>query len=378
MSSAAEFNLDMFLSGFSLLVTVISAFLISWLAIRFVVRRFNLYGFYPRDVFEYFEHMFGIYPDDIDREAAERHFRCLHHPVDCSVVEFCWHCIAVAVFRNPESLRSWIGQRMTSLKWVLLFAACVYVGGVALLYLAQRTIMYPVPQKVRVSPADAGFPQAQEVILDIQDGEKIIAWHVPPLGNKPVVIFFHGNGDILAWREPRFRKLTEDGTGLIAVSFRGYGGSSGQPSESGLLFDGDAAYRFATTLYPPQRIVPWGYSLGSGVAVALAATHPVGKLILEAPYSSTVDVAAAMYPFIPVRWLLRDQFHSDERIAKVTAPLLVMHGEKDSVIAIRFGEKLFDLAPGPKRLVRFPLGTHVNLYDFGAIETAHAFLAEPN
>jgi pimeloyl-ACP methyl ester carboxylesterase len=267
---------------------------------------------------------------------------------------------------------------MNVLKWILLLGVAGYGILVATLYLMQRTMMYPIPQKTRVSPAVAGFPQAQEVFLDTQDGETIIAWHVPPEGNKPVVIFFHGNGDVLAWREPRFRKLTEDGTGLIAVSFRGYGGSTGRPTESGLLLDADAAYRFAAAHYPPERIVPWGYSLGTGVAVALAATHPVGKLILEAPYSSMVDVAAAMYPVVPVRWLLQDQFRSDERIGKITVPLLVMHGEKDTVIAISFGEKLFDLAPGPKRLVRFPLGTHVNLDDLGAIDIAHAFLAEPN
>jgi hypothetical protein len=274
-----------------------------------------------------------------------------------------------------------MGAQLTvfvALKWIFVVALLAYVGLVALLYLAQRAMMYPIPQKIRVAPAEAGFPQAEEIVLDTQDGEKIIAWHVPTRGNKPVVIYFHGNGDILAWREPRFRKLTEDGTGLIAVSFRGYGGSTGQPTENGLLLDADAAYRFAVSHYAPARIVPWGYSLGTGVAVALAASQPVGKLILEAPYSSTADVAAAAYPFVPVRWLLQDQFRSDVRIAKVTVPLLIMHGEKDTAIAMSFGEKLFALAPGPKRFVRFPLGTHVNLDDLGAIDIAHAFLAEPN
>ena len=88
----------------------------------------------------------------------------------------------------------------------------------------------------------------------------------------------------------------------------------------------------------------WGFSLGTGPAVAIAAEHPIAKLILEAPYTSTVDVAASLMPIIPVRWLMRDQFRSDERIGKVTAPLLVMHGARDPGIAIRFGERLFALA----------------------------------
>jgi hypothetical protein len=102
-------------------------------------------------------------------------------------------------------------------------------------------------------------------------------------------------------------------------------------------------------------------------AVALAAEQKLGKLILEAPYSSIVDVAASAFPIFPVRLLLRDPFHSDQRIAKVTAPLLVMHGERDFAISIKFGERLYTLAPGPKRFVRFPEGGHENLDDFGKI-----------
>ena len=122
--------------------------------------------------------------------------------------------------------------------------------------------------------------------------------------------------------------------------------------------------------------MPWGYSLGTGVAVAIAASQPVGKLILEAPYTSTIDVAASLFWYMPVRWLMRDTFRSDERIAGVKVPLLIMHGEKDTVIPARLGRRLFDLAPGPKRLVPFPFGTHVNLDDYGAVDVAHAFMAD--
>ena len=117
-----------------------------------------------------------------------------------------------------------------------------------------------------------------------------------------------------------------------------------------------------------------GDALGTGVAVALAAEQPVGKLILEAPYSSIADVAAPRFPIVPVRWLLRDQFRSDERIARVTAPLLVMHGERDATISIKMGERLFALAHQPKQFVRFPEGGHDNLDNYGAIETARQFI----
>jgi fermentation-respiration switch protein FrsA (DUF1100 family) len=181
-----------------------------------------------------------------------------------------------------------------------------------------------------------------------------------------VILFFPGNGDFLAGRVSRFKGITSDGTGLVALSYRGYAGSTGSPSEEGLLRDGAAAYAFTAARYDPSRIVAWGFSLGTGVAVAIASEHPVGKLILEAPYTSTIDVAASLFPIVPVSLLMRDRFHSDRRIAGVTVPLLVMHGDA--------GERLFAMAREPKQFVRFPGGGHDNLDDFGALETARQFI----
>ncbi|HWK97168.1 MAG TPA: alpha/beta fold hydrolase [Pseudolabrys sp.] len=264
---------------------------------------------------------------------------------------------------------------MVILKWSAIIALGVYLAVVLAMYVMQRAVMYPAPQAQRTAPTAVGFAQAQEIVLETADGEKAIAWHVPPRDGKPVVLFFHGNGEVLAWRVPRFSSIVEDGTGLIALSYRGYAGSSGTPSEAGLIADAEAVYGFAALRYAPQRIVPWGYSLGSGVAVAIAAAHPVGGLILEAPYTSTVDIAAAAFPYLPVRWLLRDRFHSDRRIGSVRAPLLIMHGVKDRVIPIRFGERLFALANEPKRMVRFPEADHVYSDDIGTLKAARDFLA---
>jgi fermentation-respiration switch protein FrsA (DUF1100 family) len=108
--------------------------------------------------------------------------------------------------------------------------------------------------------------------------------------------------------------------------------------------------------------------------VALAAEQPVGKLILEAPYTSIVDIAGLRFRLVPVRWLVRDQFRSDQRIARVTAPLLIMHGAHDHTIPISFGEQLFALAHEPKQFVRFPDGGHDDLGNYGAIETARHFI----
>jgi len=259
---------------------------------------------------------------------------------------------------------------MTVLKWLVTLALAGYLVGLAVLFFVQRSFLFPIPQKMRTAPEAAGFPEAEEQFLTTADDEKIIVWHVPAKPGHAVILYFPGNGDFLAGSTGRFRAMTSDGTGLVALSYRGYAGSTGRPSEGGLLLDAAAAYAFTSARYSADRIVVWGFSLGSGVAVALAAGQPVGRLILEAPYTSTADVAALQFRFVPVRWLMRDQFRSDQRIARVTAPLLIMHGARDSTIPIGFGERLFSLAHEPKQFVRFPEGGHDNLDNYGAIETA--------
>jgi fermentation-respiration switch protein FrsA (DUF1100 family) len=263
---------------------------------------------------------------------------------------------------------------MTVLKWLVVLASIGYLVGLAVLFLAQRAFIFPIPQTARTTPEAAGFREAEEHFLTTADGEKVIVWHVPAKPGHAVVIYFPGNGDFLAALAGRFRDITADGTGLVALSYRGYAGSTGRPSEQGLLWDAAAAYAFTSARYGAERIVVWGFSLGSGVAVALAAEQPVGKLILEAPYTSIVDIAAARFRLVPVRWLVRDQFRSDQRIARVTAPLLIMHGVRDPTIPIDFGERLFALAHEPKQFVRFPDGSHDDLGNYGAIDTARYFI----
>jgi len=151
---------------------------------------------------------------------------------------------------------------MAFLKWLSILIAVTYLGGICLLYFKQRAMLFPIPPVGRTAPAEAGLPEAEEHVLSTADGEKVIVWHVPAKPGHPVILFFHGNGDFLAGRISRFKAVTADGTGLVALSFRGYAGSSGTPSEQGLLLDGTAAYAFTAARYEASRIVAWGFSLG--------------------------------------------------------------------------------------------------------------------
>jgi hypothetical protein len=258
----------------------------------------------------------------------------------------------------------------------LLVAAAVFAGLVALMYVAQRALMY-FPDRERTPPAAAGFAAAAEIELRTADGETLVAWHLPPQGDRPLVLYFHGNAGALAYRAERFRAFAADGLGLLAVGYRGYGGSTGRPSERGLIADAEATYTYVAARYAAERIVVWGESLGSGVAVALAARRPVGRVVLEAPFTSAADVGARVYWFLPVQLLMRDPFRSDARIGKVTAPLLILHGARDTVVPVDLGERLFSLANEPKRLVRFPEATHADLDAHGALAEFRKFLREP-
>jgi fermentation-respiration switch protein FrsA (DUF1100 family) len=246
---------------------------------------------------------------------------------------------------------------------IIVAAALVaaYLAALAALYVFQRRLMY-FPNAAEVAPASAGLPAATPRHLTTADGETLLAWYVAPAAGKPLILYFHGNGGGLDLRGERFAALTAGGDGLLAVEYRGYGGSTGTPSEAGLLADGEATYAEALRLgFPPTRIVLMGESLGTGVAIALAARHAATAVVLDSPYASIAEVAAWRFPMFPVRALIKDAFASDARITSVRAPLLMVHGSRDAVVPIRFGEKLFALANSPKQFIRVEGAGHLAL-----------------
>ncbi len=268
----------------------------------------------------------------------------------------------------------WVLHARTALMAVAVLLLCVYLGFAAIVYFTQRSMMY-FPETIHTTPAQAGLPSAKEVTLTASDGVKSIAWHVPPRGDRPVIVYFHGNGGSLRYRVDRFSKLLADGIGLVALEYRGYGGSTDIPTEAGLIADGEAAYAFAAARYPVKQLVLWGESLGAAIAVPLAAEKPVGRVILEAPFTSAAAVAGVHYWYLPVRLLMKDQFRSDQRIGKVTAPVLILHGARDRIVPFAMGERLFEATKAPKHIVRFLDGGHEDLDIHGALHAVGRFLA---
>lgn len=240
----------------------------------------------------------------------------------------------------------------------VIVCAALYGFVVVGLYVGQRKLLFRC-DAAEVDPATLGL-KAKVVRLKTEDGESLLGWHIPPLAGRPLILYFHGNAGGMNLRVERFHAIAKAGMGLLAIEYRGYASSTGSPSERGLKLDGEAAYAAAIASgITPERIVPLGESLGSGVAVALAARHKVGALVLDSPYSSIADVAAATYWFVPVRALLRDPFRNDLLIGSVKAPMLIVHGTKDRVVPIRFGEKLFALANPPREFWRVEEAIHL-------------------
>jgi pimeloyl-ACP methyl ester carboxylesterase len=190
------------------------------------------------------------------------------------------------------------------------------------------------------------------------------------------ILYLHGSsGNVAtpgynkAWAE--FHRL---GLGVMAVDYRGYGHSGGVPSEAGLYLDAEAAYRYLTSdlHVPPARIIIYGYSLGSAVAIDLASRFPAAGLIVEGAFLSIPARGAELYPFLPVAWLAHNRFASVDKMGRVTMPKLFIHARGDTVVPIAHGRRLFELAHAPKYFQEVA-GGHVDAYQvdptfFGAVK----------
>ena len=262
---------------------------------------------------------------------------------------------------------------------ILLTCLIAYVVIVAALYVMQRQMIY-FPSTDRPRPADWGLSEMQSHALTAEDGVAIYAWYRQAEAGRATIVFFCGNAGHVGYRADKVRAYLDAGLGMLLLSYRGYGGSAGAPSEQGLYADGRAALEFLDRRgVASERIVLYGESLGSGVATRIAAERaeqgrPIGAMVLEAPYTSVVEVAQDRFPWIPVKFLVRDRFDNLSRIGAMAAPLLVVHGQRDRVIPVRFGRRLFDAAGEPKQIHELPQASHNDLYNFGTAAVVAAFL----
>jgi fermentation-respiration switch protein FrsA (DUF1100 family) len=262
---------------------------------------------------------------------------------------------------------------MRPARFFAILSAC-YLSFIAIYYVQQRKYLF-YTSTIHIAPQSLDLQDVAEMQLTTPDGERLVAWYAAPAKGKPTVFYLHGNAGALVHRANRVRLYRRQGYGVFMLAYRGFSGSTGQPTESNIVADALMAYDALGGFAPrDSRIVVYGESLGTGVAVQVAAKRRPDGVVLESPFSSAVDVAAHLYPYLPVYWLLKDRFESISYIGQVQAPLLVLHGERDSIVPARLGRKLFDAAPGPKLAYFIPDATHYTLYDNGAFEKVKTFL----
>jgi len=259
---------------------------------------------------------------------------------------------------------------------VLIGALVCYVALVGAVYLVQRRMMY-FPDPGTPDPARYGVPEMQAVGLETSDGLSLRSWYRPPARpGAPVLVYFHGNAGHIGHRGHRARPYLDAGYGVLLAEYRGYGGNAGDPTEEGLYADGRAALDFlAKRDVAGDRIVLYGESLGTGVAVQLASETRVGAVVLEAPFSSIAEVGARHYWYLPVRLLMRDRFESMGKIGRIGAPLLVLYTEHDEVVPPDLSEKLFEAAVEPKEIHAFRGVGHNGLDGDGLARRVRDFLA---
>ena len=254
--------------------------------------------------------------------------------------------------------------------------ATLLLGALIALYAAGhfygRSVLYH-PSRVVAAPTLSGVSAER---IRTEDGETLVAWWLAPQPGQPVFLFFDGNGGRPEIQDGRWRRMAERGAGFLAVYYRGYSGSTGAPSEQGLRRDARAGYDWLIARgYAPGDIVIHGFSLGSAVAVQLAAERSARALILEAPMTGVDDIAAEHGAglFAP---LMRDSFRSRDYVGRVRMPVLIVHGDADSVIPFAHGERLYSLASEPKQFVRMEGSDHATLARDGLYAHIWSFLEQ--
>jgi fermentation-respiration switch protein FrsA (DUF1100 family) len=250
-----------------------------------------------------------------------------------------------------------------------------YLALVVLVWSLQRRMQYLPDGRVPRLPAGAGSG-LREVELETADGLRLGAWYAR--GERPLAfLLLHGNAGHRGDRLPWIRALQGTGASVLALDYRGYGGNEGAPTEEGLLLDAEAGARFLAD-QGARALVYVGESLGSGVAVGLAARRAPAALVLVSGFPSLVPIARGAYPWLPVALLMRDRFECSTTLSTLEVPVLFVHGEADTIVPVELGRELHAAAAGPKTWWSVPGREHNDLpyVDLpGFLARLEAFLA---
>ena len=245
--------------------------------------------------------------------------------------------------------------------------------GVAL-YFFQRKILFNKSSRPR-RPEDYGLENINEIIIKTDDNVNLLAWHYKGKKNRPILVYFHGNSFDIGERAYRIKKYNDSGFSTLIVSWRGFSGNDGDPSEKNLYLDGTATIEWIlnNTHHNCADIVNYGESLGTGVAVELNLKYDFCLTVLEAPFTSIADVAQKRYRIYPTKLLVKDKFDNYKKIISIKSPLLIISGKKDEVVPHSHSLALYEKAKVEKKSLFIDEAMHNNLYDYGIEKTVINF-----
>lgn len=246
----------------------------------------------------------------------------------------------------------------------------VYVIFMVLMFFYQRSLMYFPQPALPDNIAETILSKAQVINVTTADGVQLKAYFKAPKDDQhPIIVAFHGNGSLGLYLSQNFTDVIDKGYGVLLAEYRGYSGNEGSPTEDGLYKDADAYLAYLKAEYPHTKLVAYGQSLGSGVAVDIVARNPQSfiGLVLEVPFDSALNVADKHYPYIFFKkWILRDQYLSNEKIGTISIPKLFLLSGQDEVVGVEGGFDLFDAAKDPKQIRVYNNATHMTVFQNGA------------
>lgn len=263
-----------------------------------------------------------------------------------------------------------------SIKWpYLICLILLFVGGLVLFYPKLENLVVFVPDRhLDFTPGQRRLNH-EEVYFNTPDGEKLHGWFFPQAGEYPVLLFFHGNAGNISHRLDNVKLLLGLKVQVFIFDYRGYGKSSGKPSERGLYRDGMAALDYLVKLrhFPPEKIILFGRSLGAAIALEVASKSNVRSIILESAFTSTREMAKNMFLFNLFYYFIPANYNNLKKIPQITVPKLIVHGEADDLVPFSMGQKLFKAARAPKYFLPLEEAGHNDTYEMGGARYFQAF-----
>ncbi len=235
----------------------------------------------------------------------------------------------------------------------------IYLILLIFIYLNQRNLLYlPSENNYLDDPINFDY---KEFFIEVESDIKIKSWLIrKDLKKYKTLLFFHGNAGNLFNRSYKLNRLNELNLNVLIISWRGFSGNSGEPTEANLYADAKKAVKWLNEKgVKSENIILYGESLGTGVAVEIGQNNKFNSIILESPYTSMYKAAKIYYPYLPVKFLLKDKYDSEKKIKNIKIPVLIMHGKKDQIIPFNMGKKLFEIANSPKFFLQIDEDDHM-------------------